>query len=171
MCGERADRTLIGIERRSIMPIEFFCPGCGKPMRTADSHAERKGKCPECGTKVQIPSQSIRAKPIQPPSLNQPLGQVAPQPPAPAQGIPSPTKGFRLPVTEPNAAPIPRSTTPATDAKPPLTSAAAETGRSTPKRIRLHCPRCLQRLVVPQSASGRQGQCPRCGTLIPIPAR
>lgn len=41
------------------MPIEFFCPGCGKLMRTPDDTAGRKGLCPNCGIKVQIPPTTL----------------------------------------------------------------------------------------------------------------
>ena len=41
------------------MPIEFYCPGCGKLMRTPDDTAGRKGRCPNCGTKVQIPHATL----------------------------------------------------------------------------------------------------------------
>jgi len=41
------------------MAIEFYCPGCAKLMRTPDETAGRKGKCPNCGLKVQIPAASV----------------------------------------------------------------------------------------------------------------
>ena len=41
------------------MAIEFFCPGCGKLMRTPDETAGRKGRCPSCSLKVQIPLTSV----------------------------------------------------------------------------------------------------------------
>ena len=38
------------------MAIELTCPGCGKRLRVADSAAGKKGKCPACGTVVEIPA-------------------------------------------------------------------------------------------------------------------
>jgi len=43
------------------MPIEFYCPGCGNLMRTPDETAGRKGRCPTCQLKVQIPASSVAA--------------------------------------------------------------------------------------------------------------
>jgi phage FluMu protein Com len=37
------------------MPIEFSCTACGQLVRTPDSAAGKKGKCPHCGTIAQIP--------------------------------------------------------------------------------------------------------------------
>ncbi len=42
------------------MPIEFYCPGCGKLMRTPDETAGRKGRCPNCKIKVAIPLSSVK---------------------------------------------------------------------------------------------------------------
>ena len=58
------------------MPIEFHCPGCGKLMRTPDATAGRKGQCPHCGTKVQIPATSL----------------ASPEKPKPATSPPSPPR-------------------------------------------------------------------------------
>lgn len=41
------------------MPIEFYCPGCGNLMRTPDETAGRKGRCPTCQLKVQIPAGTV----------------------------------------------------------------------------------------------------------------
>ncbi|GAB6164653.1 hypothetical protein JCM19992_06530 [Thermostilla marina] len=90
------------------MPIEFRCPGCNKLLRTPDTSAGKRAKCPSCGGVVTIPSASqsprpagggqpspgLQTKPSQaapsPPQGMQPFvgtaaggGQVAPQQPAP----------------------------------------------------------------------------------------
>ena len=44
------------------MPIKFYCPGCGNLMRTPDDTAGRKGRCPTCQLKVQIPASSVAAR-------------------------------------------------------------------------------------------------------------
>lgn len=41
------------------MAIQFYCPGCGNLMRTPDETAGRKGRCPNCGLKIQIPTESL----------------------------------------------------------------------------------------------------------------
>ncbi|MGE0481134.1 MAG: hypothetical protein AB7Q17_11745 [Phycisphaerae bacterium] len=40
------------------MAIEFHCEFCGKPIRTADEHAGKRGKCPSCHQAVYIPTPS-----------------------------------------------------------------------------------------------------------------
>ena len=54
------------------MPIEFFCPGCGKLMRTPDDTGGRKGRCPSCQTKVLIPAASVLASTPQASAANEP---------------------------------------------------------------------------------------------------
>lgn len=54
------------------MAIEFKCSGCGKKMKTDDIHAGKKGKCPKCGAKVDIPLPGM------------PTPQSSPEPSAPA---------------------------------------------------------------------------------------
>jgi hypothetical protein len=39
------------------MSIRVKCPGCGKTIQTGDDWAGKKGKCGNCGTVVEIPSQ------------------------------------------------------------------------------------------------------------------
>jgi len=43
------------------MAIELTCPGCGKRLRVAESAAGKKGKCPACGTLVDIPASDERS--------------------------------------------------------------------------------------------------------------
>jgi len=38
--------------------IKFSCPNCGQSIRVDDRYAGRSGKCPRCGTAVEVPSQS-----------------------------------------------------------------------------------------------------------------
>ena len=35
--------------------IEFACKHCGKRLVIPDESAGKKGKCPQCGTLVQVP--------------------------------------------------------------------------------------------------------------------
>lgn len=43
------------------MAIEFPCPHCGKQMRTPDSSAGKKGRCPSCGGVAPIPARAASA--------------------------------------------------------------------------------------------------------------
>lgn len=47
------------------MPIEFRCPQCGKLLRTPDTSAGKKGKCPHCQSVNDIPlaSTAVAEKP------------------------------------------------------------------------------------------------------------
>ena len=47
--------------RLSTMAIEFGCPSCQQMVRVADAAAGKKGKCPRCGTIVQIPGPAAAA--------------------------------------------------------------------------------------------------------------
>ena len=38
--------------------IEFKCGNCGVAIRAADDKAGRPGKCPKCGSQVQVPGKS-----------------------------------------------------------------------------------------------------------------
>ncbi len=39
------------------MPITFPCPDCEKDIKAPDAAAGKKGKCPHCGQRVDIPAQ------------------------------------------------------------------------------------------------------------------
>jgi predicted RNA-binding Zn-ribbon protein involved in translation (DUF1610 family) len=41
-----------------LMPIEFHCQSCNRLMRTPDTAAGKKGKCPHCGVLMDIPEPS-----------------------------------------------------------------------------------------------------------------
>jgi len=43
--------------------IEFWCPECGRPVRTPASTAGKKGMCPNCSAIVQIPLESTKTTP------------------------------------------------------------------------------------------------------------
>jgi hypothetical protein len=40
------------------MPIDIICESCGKKLRVGDSHAGKRGKCPNCDGIIQIPAVS-----------------------------------------------------------------------------------------------------------------
>jgi phage FluMu protein Com len=72
------------------MPIEFSCPSCRQLVRTADSTAGKKGKCPQCQAVVQIPLRSAaaqageRARLAPPPAARRSEATPAASPPTPA---------------------------------------------------------------------------------------
>lgn len=37
------------------MPIRVSCPGCSKSFTAPESAAGKRGKCPKCGTRVEVP--------------------------------------------------------------------------------------------------------------------
>jgi len=43
------------------MPIEFSCTSCQHLVRVGDNAAGKKGKCPHCGTILQIPGPAVAA--------------------------------------------------------------------------------------------------------------
>lgn len=71
------------------MPIEFSCSQCGKTLRTPDDSAGKKGRCPDCGSVMNIPQQSTAGTggpdPLSGKSSADPLG-LGPQ----GGGAPSP---------------------------------------------------------------------------------
>lgn len=58
--------------------IEFACTNCGKKMKTGEANAGKKGKCPKCGTVLDIPALGAGEAPLMPPS--QPPARPAPKP-------------------------------------------------------------------------------------------
>lgn len=45
------------------MAIKFFCPACGKKLKTPDDWAGRSGACPECGARLVVPGAAAAASP------------------------------------------------------------------------------------------------------------
>jgi len=44
------------------MAIEITCTGCGKVLHVPDAAAGKKGKCPHCGTILQVPAVEVLTK-------------------------------------------------------------------------------------------------------------
>jgi RNA polymerase sigma factor (sigma-70 family) len=44
--------------RRTRSPISFPCPACGNKLKVSAALAGKKGKCPQCGQSVQVPTPS-----------------------------------------------------------------------------------------------------------------
>lgn len=126
------------------MPIQFFCPGCGKRMQTPDQTAGRKGKCPHCGIKVVIPDQS----------LAMPLGEEGT---ASSRSSPTPMRWKTKSASD--------------DCQP--TAATAEVPGSRQGDgcdiVTFACPQCQRRVKVSAAARGKLGLCPQCHAKIVIP--
>ncbi|HUU42478.1 MAG TPA: DUF4282 domain-containing protein [Planctomycetota bacterium] len=51
------------------MSIEMSCPGCGKQLRLPDSMAGKRGKCPSCGTVMDVPAVEVAQEVPEPAGL------------------------------------------------------------------------------------------------------
>ena len=171
------------------MAIEFYCPGCGKLMRTPDPTAGRKGRCPHCATKVQIPMTSITANADTPSAPN----HAAPTPQQPAATSPvgqpanndpiqfvcaSCQKTLRVPAVNagkkdkcPHCSAVMTIPTRSPAANQPTGAKWKGTPRpaATAAPIQFTCPGCHKSVRVNASAAGQQGQCPHCQTVVKIP--
>lgn len=180
------------------MAIEFYCPGCGKLMRTPDPTAGRKGRCPHCATKVQIPMTSMTTGGDTPSTPGgAPVQSQSPQPrqPAATQPLPQPAadapiqfvcgschKTLRVPAANagkkgkcPHCATVMTIPTqspvagPAAGAKWKGAPQPAAAAAAAP--IQFTCPGCRKSVRVKASAAGQQGQCPHCQTVVKIPLK
>jgi DNA-directed RNA polymerase subunit M/transcription elongation factor TFIIS len=165
------------------MPIEFYCPGCGNLMRTPDETAGRKGRCPTCQLKVQIPANSVATTSSE---SAVPRSAIAASPqgngPEPIRfdcgscgktlSIPAINAGKKgqcphcgkllsIPWKSPAAGERWRGTP---KQKPTLTKAGGE-------KIEFHCSSCREVVRVGAAAAGKKGQCPRCKAVIQIPLK
>lgn len=169
------------------MSIEFHCPGCGKLMRTPDATAGRKGQCPHCGTKVQIPTSSLTTseKPLPPASPARPPAPAANRPaaasvsgadmirftctscgrtlsvPASSAGKQSRCPGCNAVSQVPGAKP--------TGAKTVGPRTAAPASPTPGPLTQFACPSCRKAVRVAVSTAGSRGQCPHCGAVLVIP--
>jgi hypothetical protein len=71
------------------VPITFDCP-CGKALRVADEHANRRVKCPACGLVGVIPAPEPQFEVVEPDP--EPQFEVVEDPPAPRSPPPVPAK-------------------------------------------------------------------------------
>jgi DNA-directed RNA polymerase subunit RPC12/RpoP len=91
------------------MPIEFACSSCQQTVRVADAAAGKKGKCPKCGTIMQIPAGSSAAPAVSTaaPARPKPAAARTPQSaPPPAAKVSGNNVSFQCPsCTKPIVAP------------------------------------------------------------------
>jgi len=66
------------------MPIEFRCIQCNKLLRTADTAAGKKAKCPDCGQVLRVPSPEAAAAGDPSPPVFDPGAAAPPVTPSPA---------------------------------------------------------------------------------------
>ncbi|HJN10418.1 MAG TPA: hypothetical protein QF564_17155 [Pirellulaceae bacterium] len=176
------------------MAIEFYCPGCGKLMRTPDPTAGRKGRCPHCATKVQIPKTSITPNADTPSASNH--AAPTPQQPASKQPLATPPSGqpanndpiqfvcascqktLRVPAANtgkkgkcPHCSAVMTIPTRSPVASQPSGAKwkGAPRSAASTSPIQFACPGCRKSVRVNASAAGQQGQCPHCKTVVKIP--
>ena len=44
----------MGLLREAAMPLVVSCPSCNTKFHVADEYAEKRGKCPKCGSEILI---------------------------------------------------------------------------------------------------------------------
>jgi DNA-directed RNA polymerase subunit RPC12/RpoP len=159
------------------MPIEFYCPGCGKLMRTPDATAGRKGQCPQCGTKVQIPISSVANAETASPAASPTVSPAAPA----ASGAASPGAGTQirfacntcnrtLSVPSSNAGKQARCPGCNSVTQIPAASTLASPKAAAPAAPnQFTCPSCKKTIRIPASAAGGRGKCPHCGAVVTLP--
>ena len=181
------------------MPIEFYCPGCGNLMRTPDDTAGRKGRCPTCQLKVQIPASSVAAtssesavprtavaatpKPKDPEPIRFDCGSCGKTLSIPVANAgkkgqcPHCGKLMSIPLKSSAAGErwkgTPKQnpkTTPARSSTPAPTPQPLLT-KASGEKIEFHCSKCREVVRVGAAAAGKKGQCPRCKAVIQIPQK
>ena len=89
------------------MAIQFNCPYCTVTIQVPDNAAGKKGTCPQCGTKVLVPtpknSPPQSAVPSPSPTFSPPPAapMFAPQPTIPMAGYPAPGMPFGFDPNQP----------------------------------------------------------------------
>ncbi len=141
--------------------IEFHCGSCAKVVKTPGSAAGKKGKCPHCGSVVQIP---LKSNVVQEASSASPIEFPCPscrgtvRSPASTAGKKGKCPHCQLVVKIPD-----KSQPLATEA--PLPAPAAPAGGA----IVFACPGCSHEVRSPASSAGKKGKCPKCSQIFEIP--
>ena len=165
------------------MPIEFHCPGCGNLMRTPDKTAGKRGQCPDCKTRVQIPGTSIatsgNSATESPSAVSQTPTQRQPEKTAPLR-LPCSDCGQTLTVSAANAGKKGKcphcgavmTIRPASDAADKKGPAPRWKGTPQPTgTIQFNCPSCRLLVKVAATAAGARGKCPHCKGVVQIPTK
>ena len=177
------------------MAIEFYCPGCGNLMRTPDETAGRKGRCPTCQLKVQIPAKSVASttpeSAVPRTVLAASAADMSPQPirfdcascgktlsiaaaNAGKKGkCPHCGELMSIPMMSPSdTGGVRWKGTPKQPATPTPPTAATDSPtliKAGGEKIEFHCSSCNEVVRVGAAAAGKKGQCPRCRAVIRIP--
>ena len=152
--------------------IEFPCPHCRKTVRTPDSTAGKRGKCPHCGQLTSIPQAIQPSQPAAPADpiiefvcggchkkVRVPLAQAGKKGRCPHCGVVSRIPGG---VTSRS-----RRSQPAAGAGAAAKADAA--ARNEPKPIEFSCRHCGKLVRTPAEAAGKRGKCPHCQGVVQIP--
>ncbi len=168
------------------MPIEFYCPGCGNLMQTPDETAGRKGRCPTCQLKVQIPGSSVATgssdssirREISPPSVKAPSPirfdcgscgktlSIAAANAGKKGQCPQCGELMSIPLKSQDSAA--ESRWKGTPTSPPGKPQQTRT-KASGEKIEFHCSNCREIVRVGAAAAGKRGQCPRCKSVVQIP--
>jgi predicted RNA-binding Zn-ribbon protein involved in translation (DUF1610 family) len=161
-------------------------------MRTPDSAAGKKGRCPHCGELTRIPSTSqtsaseserrlaasatvtgdrSNASQNQGDRIEFPCPQCGRpvRTPSTAAGKKGkcPSCGVVVQIPKPSPSkPAHRSATKTTASR----SQAAGKARKPSAALEFPCPKCQKQIRTPASAVGKKGKCPKCGAVLRIPA-
>lgn len=131
-----------------LMPIEFACSSCQQTVRVSDAAAGKKGKCPKCGSIMDIPVAGSAAS-------------AAPARPQPASSPARPAAAAAAPKPAANSAAKPAL-------KPPAPPAPQPVAKVSGNNISFTCPSCAKPIVAPAALAGKKGKCPHCQAKVVI---
>jgi DNA-directed RNA polymerase subunit RPC12/RpoP len=129
------------------MPIEFACSSCQQTVRVSDAAAGKKGRCPKCGSILDIPMAS----------------SAAPAASAPAPARPKPTAVPAKPAAAAAPKPAPKPAAP-----PASQSAPKPAAKVSGSNVSFTCPSCTKPIVAPAALTGKKGKCPHCQAKVVI---
>ena len=152
--------------------IRFFCPGCGQLVQTSDRTAGKKGQCPHCQIKVQIPTTTLV---LQTPDKPSPTVTV-PKKPDVISLVCGRCKG-QLQVPYAYAGKKGRcvhcgavmAIPEISGQKPPPVPGQARHKSRTNGSLEFQCGVCGGAVKVRSSAQGKKGKCPHCAAIVEIP--
>jgi hypothetical protein len=126
------------------MAIKFPCPKCEKPLRVKDELAGKRGKCPGCGSMVNVPA--------------------AQEETVPKESWWSEPGAAKETVTE---APTPPPVDVEAEAAAALSDEPAQ--EDLPDKLEFECPMCGDQITMPVAEAGKRAPCPMCGRIIKVP--